>query len=141
MRKIFFLIFILIGNCLIMSAQDRERYHIYNEKYEHHLEVGSTTFKKLEKLPQKYHNKHIELKGYLIINQDNKSFIFKNKQDFKNFNKGLAVSKYQIIMSDQEAEFIKESCSHRKVVIYGTFDQKMNSFSNVVIIPVSLEAS
>ena len=74
---------------------------------------------------------------------DSKVILFKNKNEYQNHLNGLKVQMYKLLLTNEEADFLQESCSNKKVSIDGTFnknskepDSYNGSFSNICIIPI-----
>jgi len=143
MKKYIFIIFTFFS-CLSIKAQELKPYHIHNGKYEHFLtkDLVNTNFKKILKSPEKYQGKHINLEGFLVID-DSKVILFKNENEYQNYLKGLKVQIYKLFLTNEEADFLKSSCNKITANIYGTFDKNSKepdsyngSFSNICIIPI-----
>jgi len=144
MNKYTLIIIFTLFSSLGMTAQELKPYHIHNSNYEHFLkkDLIKTNFKKMLKEPKKYQGKHINVKGFLVID-DSKASLFKNEKEYSNHLSGLKVQMYKLLLTNEEADFLQESCSNKNVSIDGTFnknqketDSYSGSFSNICIIPI-----
>ena len=143
MKKYVLIIFTFFS-CLNITAQELKPYHIHNGKYEHFLtkDLLKTNFKKILKVPEKYQEKHINIKGFLVID-DSRFVLFEDENEYNNHLNGLKVQKYKLLLSKEEINFLKGSCNKIIANIYGTFhrnqkeaDSYSGSFSNICIIPI-----
>lgn len=144
MNKYTFIIIFTLFSCLGITAQEIKPYHIHNSNYEQFLtkDLIKTNFKKILKDPKKYQGKHINVKGFLVID-DSRFVLFKDENEYNNHLMGLKVEKYKLLLSKEEVDFLKDSCNKIVTNIYGTFDKNQKetdsysgSFSNICIIPI-----
>lgn len=145
MKKHFLLLIFILSAFSTVTAQELKPYHIHNGKYEHFLtrDLINTNFKEILKKTEKYQGKHINVRGFLVINKS-KAFLFENENKYQNHLNGLKVQKYKLLLTTEEADFLQESCNKISTNIYGTFSVNMKeepdgyngTFSNICIVPI-----
>lgn len=145
MEKYALIIIFILSTFSSVTAQELKPYHIHNGKYEHFLnrDLINTNFKKILKKPEKYQGKHINVRGFLVINKS-KALLFENENEYQNHLNGLKVQKYKLLLTNEEAVFLQESCSNKKASIDGTFSVNLKeepdgyngTFSNICIVPI-----
>ena len=120
MKKIYFLIFVFISNCLILNAQSAlDQFNIENANNSTEKPI-KVTLKKLSKNPEKYHGKVVSVTGFIIMKYEGTA-VFKNEKEYLN-RKNKKNSKYWLMISTKDLYKLEEECTHKYATITGQFN-------------------
>lgn len=121
MKKIYFLIFVFISNCLILNAQSAlDQFNIENANNSTEKPI-KVSLRKLYNNPDKYNGKVISVTGFMIIEFERTAIY-----DIKNRNrKNKTNLKYWLIMSKKDIHKLEEECTHKYTTVIGQFNKNI----------------
>ncbi len=121
MKKIYFLIFVFISNCLILNAQSAlDQFNIENANNSTEKPI-KVSLRKLYNNPDKYNGKVISVTGFMIIEFERTAIY-----DIKNRNrKNKTNLKYWLIMSKKDIHKLEGECTHKYTTVIGQFNRNI----------------